>query len=324
MRKIIKKLNIFKKGPVPYGAEGSRSGFVLLFAVTISAILLAIALGVANIALKEVKFGTSARDTNDAFFAADTGIEYTLFKDKTSANYPAPGSWPAETIGGLGSGSQGCVIVTITKTTSPSVTNSFVSKGYNNGSGGNGSVGAPWTCVPTTNSVERELDVSYGGSFATVQNVTWQNAVGVTVSGSNLTKTATDGWGNAGASSSSAQSIPSGDGYVEFSTNENNHGKMGGLSNGNPAQDYTKINFAMNINSAGSINIYESGILKATGISTYIAGDVLRIAVVSGVVNYYKNGTLLYTSSIMPVYPLLFGTALNQSGGTITNAKISF
>ena len=41
-------------------------GFVILFAVTLSSILLAIALGVANIALKEIRFGTSAKDTNEA------------------------------------------------------------------------------------------------------------------------------------------------------------------------------------------------------------------------------------------------------------------
>ncbi len=144
MRKIILKVKKNKKG------------FVILFSVTISSILLAIALGVSNIALKEVKFGTNARDTNDAFFAADTGIEYALFKDKTSTNYPAPGNW-TETIGGLGSAGKGCVIVTITKTTSPTST-TFISKGYNNGSGGSD---PSWTCVPTSNSVERQLEVYY-------------------------------------------------------------------------------------------------------------------------------------------------------------------
>ena len=37
-----------------------------------------------NISLKEIKFGTSARDTNDAFFAADTGAECALFNDKST------------------------------------------------------------------------------------------------------------------------------------------------------------------------------------------------------------------------------------------------
>ena len=70
----------------------NNRGFVILFAVTLSSILLAIALGVANIALKEVKFGTSAKNTNNAFFAADTGAECALFYDKLSgSSFPIEG-----------------------------------------------------------------------------------------------------------------------------------------------------------------------------------------------------------------------------------------
>ncbi len=69
-----------------------NKGFVILFAVTLSAILLAIALGVANIAQKEIRFGTSAKDTNDSFVAADTGAECALFYDKLSgSSFPVAG-----------------------------------------------------------------------------------------------------------------------------------------------------------------------------------------------------------------------------------------
>lgn len=150
---IIKNKN-FIKGPAQYRKRKlSGSGFVLLFAVTISAILLAIALGVAQVALKEVNFSTSAKDTNDAFFSADTGIEYALYEDKVG-KYPASNN-TSETIGGLSSGGQGCVIVTIVKTAFPA-TATFIAKGYNNGGGG-----VPGTCTPPQNSVERELQVRY-------------------------------------------------------------------------------------------------------------------------------------------------------------------
>src|SRR3989344_2360391 len=80
------------KGPAPHHFSKSGAGFVILFAVTLSSILLAIALGVANIALKEIKFSTSARDTNDAFFVADTGAECALFYDKLSgSSFPIDG-----------------------------------------------------------------------------------------------------------------------------------------------------------------------------------------------------------------------------------------
>ncbi len=131
-------------------------GFVILFAITISSILLAIALGVGNIALKEMKFSTNARDTNDAFLAADTGIEKALFDDKAGdICTPAPCGSPLITISQLGSAGQNCVKVTVNKTVSPAMT-TIISKGYNAG----GSV--PGSCNPPSNSIERELKVTYG------------------------------------------------------------------------------------------------------------------------------------------------------------------
>lgn len=143
--------------------KSKKSGFVILFAVTISAIILAIALGVANISLKEVQFGTSARDTNDAFFAADTGIEYVLFQDLKEKNHPldsiykSNSGFGSEIVGLLGGNGKGCAIVTITKTTAPSLT-TVVSKGYNTGSN---AVGDPVACNPIPSSIEREIKITY-------------------------------------------------------------------------------------------------------------------------------------------------------------------
>lgn len=154
--------------------KNKNRAFVILFAVTISAILLAIALGVANIAFREVRFSTDARDTNDAFFAADTGAECALFYDKLSANaftggvpmncsggavtlVQAPSSVWNFVIAGLGSLGKSCVKVTVNKNTTPPKT-TVTSKGYNSGGGG----AAPgWTCNPVTNSLERELIITY-------------------------------------------------------------------------------------------------------------------------------------------------------------------
>ena len=69
----------------------NNRGFVILFAVTLASILLTISLGVSNIALREIKFSTSAKDTNDAFFAADTGTECALFNDKPPTRFPVAG-----------------------------------------------------------------------------------------------------------------------------------------------------------------------------------------------------------------------------------------
>src|SRR3989344_1323414 len=82
----------------PAGGLERSEGVVLLFAVTLTSILLAIAVGISNIALKELNFSTSARAANDAFFAADTGAECALFYDRSVSSTFAQGSPPTQTI----------------------------------------------------------------------------------------------------------------------------------------------------------------------------------------------------------------------------------
>lgn len=163
-----------------------NSGFVILFAVTVSAILLAIALGVANVSLKEIKFGTSAKDTNEAFFAADTGAECALYNDTRAVNAfstsmrgrggmttsqimcagsridlnstPTIGvvtSW-SFVVSRIGSTNQSCASVVVTKDSSSGTTaTKIVSKGYNNGGDDAG------VCKQLPNTVEREIDLTY-------------------------------------------------------------------------------------------------------------------------------------------------------------------
>jgi len=149
--------------------------FVILFAVTISSILLSIALGVANISFREIKFTTSAKDSGNAFFAADAGIECAMVNEKSTGSvFVSPSSpftitcndnsiivtedqasyW-SFTISGLGDGGGGCAKVTVDKTdASPDPITTVISKGYNNGGG----VG---TCIPGLNTVERQIVLSY-------------------------------------------------------------------------------------------------------------------------------------------------------------------
>lgn len=134
-----------------------NNGFVILFAVTISSILLVIALGVANVAVKEVKFSTLAKETNEAFFASDTGIEYALFHDKTPSEYvPDVGTKQTWSIVVAGAGGTSCAKVSITKdnTSPPDTTTLIISKGYN--------IGDVSTCDSTNRDrIERELKISY-------------------------------------------------------------------------------------------------------------------------------------------------------------------
>ena len=148
--------------------------------------------------------------------------------------------------------------------------------------------------------------------------VVWTALVGVTANANSLTKTAATAWGNAGAIST--QTIASGDGYVEFIASETTSYRMLGLSNGNSNTSYTDIDFALYLTGA-KVEVYEAGAQKGT-FGSYATGDALRVAVSGGVVRYSRNGTVFYTSTRVPVYPLLVDTALYSSGATLTNVVI--
>ena len=176
--------------------NNTNNGFVLLFAVTLSSILLAVALGVANITLKELNFSTSARDTNDAFFAADVGVECALLNDKPGNNSFVKGSESSGVvlchdgddnqipltvesggpipswsfiIPGLGSSGQSCTMVYITKddvTNAPVVNTTISSKGFNIGDS---------ACASTNpNRIERELKVTYSTNIIPAPVAYWR------------------------------------------------------------------------------------------------------------------------------------------------------
>ncbi len=164
--------------------KNSKSGFVILFAVVFSSILLAVGLGVANVALKEINFSTSAKSSNDSFLAADNGVECALMNDKmttsaftaTSTGVNCLGSsiipftqtsviignpiWSWSFVlppGSTGVGQNYCSRVTVQKDSSNSsyTRTTITSQGYNLGDS---------LCNPTTtNRIERELVVTYGG-----------------------------------------------------------------------------------------------------------------------------------------------------------------
>src|SRR5947207_1204094 len=77
--------------------------------------------------------------------------------------------------------------------------------------------------------------------------------------------------------------------------------------NGNPGTSGAEIKFAFDILRGGAA-VRESGVYRTD--VPVAAGDVLRIAVVGGAVKYSKNGTIFYTSSVAPTYPLLIDTSL--------------
>ncbi|KKR79273.1 MAG: hypothetical protein UU24_C0013G0005 [Candidatus Nomurabacteria bacterium GW2011_GWA2_40_9] len=170
------------RGLAQYEAKSFHSGFVILFAVVLSSIILAVALGVANITLKEINFSTSAKNTNDAFFAADTGAECALYFDLagTETAFGIPMSNPSVTncagtpvdlnngagtpvgppwifyLYPLGTGGRACAVISVSRDTSAPPITTIISKGYN--TGGDTST----DCTSTNpNRVERQIELTY-------------------------------------------------------------------------------------------------------------------------------------------------------------------
>ena len=162
----------------------------------------------------------------------------------------------------------------------------------------------------------------YLGANAEEQAVVWTNIVNATVIGNVLQKTGGfDGVDDAGATSQ--QQLTVGDGYVQFTVGETNTFWLAGLGHGGQGTGYADIDFAFRFNGAGSADVLENGVY-AGGDTPYGAGDVFRVAIVGGRVQYFRNGTFLRESARTPAYPLLLDVALGSLGATVGDAVLGF
>jgi RHS repeat-associated protein len=183
---------------------------------------------------------------------------------------------------------------------------------------------AEYSANAATTNPQKEYGYRNGQLLVTAsistQNVNWTNTVGVSTASNSLTKTTSTGWGNSGAAST--QSIVSGDGYVEVTASETNSPRIFGLNDTDVDQSWASIDFGFELDFNGVIYIFESGNNRGT-FGTFSTGDKLQVAIIGGVVKYKKNGTVIYTSSVTPTYPLKIDTALYSANCTLNNVVIS-
>jgi len=64
-----------------------QKGFTILFAVLVSSIILALGLGIVAITMKEVQLSGAGRDSQLAFYAADSGAECGFYWDLKGDNF---------------------------------------------------------------------------------------------------------------------------------------------------------------------------------------------------------------------------------------------
>lgn len=151
--------------------------------------------------------------------------------------------------------------------------------------------------------------------------ISWQDLVNVTAQGSTIQKTGGVAYQwDAGATS--AQEF-SGDMFAQSVAADAGSFVMFGLSHQETTASYTDIDFGIYL-AGGQLKVSESAQGGAIygPFGTYAAGDVLRVEVQSGVVRYYKNGGLFYTSTHAPVMPLHFDSSLSDPGSSVLSAAI--
>lgn len=154
---------------------------------------------------------------------------------------------------------------------------------------------------------------------ALAEQVVWQNAVNVSISGGSLTKTNSGSTWTSGASS--ANVIRDGYGFMEFTAPNTSTYRIAGLSYGDTNQDYTDIDYAIMIRSDASVAVYEGGTSRGN-FGSYTTNDVFRVEVRYGVVRYLKNGSLFYTSGVAARYPLRVDASIRDLNGVISNVFI--
>ena len=188
-----------------------------------------------------------------------------------------------------------------------------------------GDAGADFPTTPgvfkTTPSAGNDLFIlKYFGDQSTggTQNVVWTSPVKVAVSGNTITKNAgCSGCGDAGAISQ--QAFASGAASVQFKVSAGFEGTVG-LSTGNPGTSGSEIKFGLRF-FPGYVEVREGGVWKESW--TVASGDVHKVSVEGGAVKYSQNGSVKYTSALVPTYPLLVDASINSVGGAVQGAVVA-
>lgn len=155
----------------------------------------------------------------------------------------------------------------------------------------------------------------------TAAGVLWTNNVNCAATENLLRKTAGND-NSDDAYAMSLQTVDEGDAFVEFTASATDKERWCGFNSSSSLHQSTgDIDFALRLTSGRKVLVVEEGVVKAK--TKYKSGNTLRVAVESGVVNYYRNGSVFYTSTARPEYPLSVNASLLSADSSIENAVVS-
>ncbi len=149
-------------------------------------------------------------------------------------------------------------------------------------------------------------------------NVTWIDAVNVTVNGNSITKTSGGTGFNSGAASLTTFAR---DGGVDFSVSQTNAHILAGLAYNNPNANYTSINYAIYPAANQYVYVYENGVYRGV-FGTYATGDRFVVERVGTTVFYRHNGNLIYTSTVPSSGIMMVDSSIYNVGAILADAKI--
>lgn len=177
------------------------------------------------------------------------------------------------------------------------------------------------TSTPSSIDFYVQGTVAASGCNTVEEQVRWRlnSLQNVNASTNNLAKIQSNGNWDGGAASFNTVAN---NGYMSFRAAQTNRAKMVGLSASNANSNFNTIQYAVYLRGDGNFEIFESGNSRGT-FGSYLAADIFKVAIETGVVKYYRNDNLFYISSIAPSLPLLVDVSINSINGTVDDVIVS-
>jgi hypothetical protein len=144
---------------------------------------------------------------------------------------------------------------------------------------------------------------------------TWGAVLNSTASPGGLVKTS----GCSGCAAGGLSVETTSGGFVEF-TPSAGHRLYAGLGRPDAAPGSNDIAYSFSFWPDGGWDIRERNTYRTEG--TFVAGDRFRVAIENGVVKYYKNATLVYTSTVAPASPMSLNVSLLTPDASVADAVL--
>jgi hypothetical protein len=146
----------------------------------------------------------------------------------------------------------------------------------------------------------------------------WTSLVKATASGSALKKSG--GCSTCFDAGAISQQVLTGDGSLSFTIAAGQRLFAGLGQDTTSSTGYATIDYAFSFWESGTWEIRERNTYRADG--AVAAGDVFKVDVTAGVVRYYRNATLVYTSRTPNTAPLVADTSLSTLAAAVTSATM--